>query len=278
LAPGPRLRALRLLGFGLSVTGYLVTGGILWWGFTTGAFPIPGGDAMIWDRVGDEMRVGISPYYPVSGTGGFYYTPPWAVAFAAVSWLPPVVPAVALIAIECAALWYVAGSWLRLGWCLLLPFVAFELPSSQLNLIIAGAISAAIRGDPRAAVIAASAKISPILAINPLDWRRTTVIGFVLVAMTLPWPGLWLDWFRQVTNVAGPIAGAQIPIPLIPRLIVAAFLLLIRRPWVRGLAAIVAIPAPYWVSSVMLLGLLPPLRPSAPSEGGTKPQPRQREG
>lgn len=269
LDEGPRARRTPLslrqgIGFTLSVVGYIVTSFILYWGFRNGAFPIPGADALIWDRVGDELRVGISPYYQVTGTGGFYYAPPWALAFAAVSWLPPMTLALGMIGLEIAALWYIAGSWMRLGWCLLLPLVAWELPSSQTNLIMAAAIAAAIRGSPRLAVIAAAAKISPILAIDPRQWRRALPVALVLVAITVPWLGLWADWIAQlVRNSSANIAGAQIAIPLLPRLIVAAALLLLRRPWARGLAAIVAIPAPYWVTSVLFLGLLPPIRQRA---------------
>jgi hypothetical protein len=255
----------RGLGFTFSVVGYLVTSFILYWGFSNGAFAIPGADALIWDRVGDELRMGISPYYQVTGSGGFYYSPPWAVAFAAVSWLPPVMTALLLIALEFAALWYIAGSWMRLGWCMLLPLLAWELPSSQTNLIVAAAIAAAIRGDPRSAVIAGAAKISPILAIDLRSWRRALPIALLLFAATAPWVWLWGDWAALlVRNVDSTIGKSQLPIPIVPRLIVAAGLLLIRRPRARGLAAIVAIPAPYWVSSVLLLGLLPPITKRGP--------------
>lgn len=256
----PKLSLRRGLAFTFSVVGYIVSSYILYWGFTTGAFPIPGADALIWDRVGDELRSGVSPYYQIPGAGGFYYAPPWAVAFAAVSWLPPTVLAWGMIGLEIGALWYIAGSLMRLGWCLMLPLVAWELPSSQTNLIVAAGIAAAIRGDPRAAVVVAAAKLSPILAVDPRSWRRALPVAALLMVITLPWAGLWGDWIAQLTrNVAANIAPSQIPIPPLPRLVLALGLLLVRRPWARGLAAIVAIPAPYWVSSVLLLALLPPV-------------------
>jgi hypothetical protein len=251
----------RLVGFALAVTGYLVTGGILVWGFTGGAFPIPGADALVWDRVGDEVRAGVSPYYQIPGTGGFYFAPPWAVAFAAASWLPPIVLAWGLIVLESAALWYIAGSWTRLGWLLLWPLVAWELPSSQINLLIAAAIAAALRGDPRAAVVMAAAKLSPILAIDPRQWRLAVPVALALAAITLPWLWLWPDWIAQLLrNISAVNAPSQILIPLWIRVPIALALVLVRRPWARGLAAIVAIPLPYWVSSVLLFGLLPPVR------------------
>jgi hypothetical protein len=259
-----RAAARRLIGFAFAVAGYLMAGYIWYWGVRTGFFPLPGSDAQIWDRAGDEIRAGISPYYQVPGSGGFYFAPPWAIAFAAVSWLPPAIPAAALIVLEAGALWYIAGSWTRVGWCLLWPFVAFELPSSQVNLLIAGAIAAAVRGDSRAALVLAAAKLSPIFAIDPRQWRRLVPVGLVLLAMTIPFLGLWADWIAQLTrNVYSVNAPRQLVIPIWPRLAVAAVLFMTGRPWARGLAAIVAIPLPYLISSVLFLGLIPPLRQRA---------------
>ena len=247
------------VSFALSGAGYVVAAIILFWGFTSGKFSIPGGDALIWDRVGDEIRNGVSPYYPVSGSGGFYYAPPWALWFALASWLPVQVTAILMTALEIAALRYIAGSWLRVGHCLCLPLVAFELPSSQVNLLMAAAIAAALRGDPRAAVVMAFAKLSPALAIELRDWRRAALLAGVVAAMTVPWAGLWADWAGQLVGSFGQNIGpgATIEIPFLPRLVVALLLVAIRRPWARGLAAIIATPALYWVSWILLLGLLP---------------------
>jgi hypothetical protein len=269
-APFPNQKQRQLVGFTFAVIGYLFLAGILYWGVTTGFFPLPGGDAQIWDRVGDELRSGISPYYQIPGSGGFYFAPPWAVAFAALTWLPPAVFAALMIAFESAALWYIAGSWTRVGWCLLWPFVAFELPSSQVNLLIAAAIAAAVRGDSRAAVVMAATKLSPIFAVDPRQWRRVIPVAVALVAITVPWLWLWPDWISQLLrNVNSVNAPTQILIPVLPRwAIAAAMVLFIRRPWVRGLAAIIAIPLPYWVSSILFLGLLPPLR-KRPAEPAT---------
>lgn len=54
--------------------------------------------------------------------------------------------------------------------------------------------------------------------------------------------------------------ATEIGIPLWPRLVAAAVLLLVvRRPWARVLAAILATPALYWASGVLLFALLPAL-------------------
>ena len=246
----------RLARFGLSAAGYLVLAGIVAWGYSSGKFTLPPGDVLIWDRVGDEVRAGISPYYAVVGSGGFYYAPPWAVLFALVSWVPVQLLSLAMIAAEVAALRYIAGSWQRFGYACLFPLVAFELASGQVNLIMAASLVAAVRGDPRAAVVMAAAKLSPVLAIRD-GWRRAVPVGLVLLAVTLPVLGLWADWVRQLAGVYGHTVGnaAQIDIPFLPRLAVALVLAAYGRLWSRVLAAIVATPALYWVSSVMLLAL-----------------------
>lgn len=252
---GPR----RSLRFALSVGGYVVTGAILTWGFGSGKFSLPGNDALIWDRVGDQLRSGVSPYLWPDPTTGFYYAPPWAVLFAAVSWLPVQVVALGIIAAEVAALRYIAGSWERVGYFCWFPLLAFELPSSQINLIVAAGIAAALRGDPRLAVVVGSAKLSPLLSIDRRAIHRTLPVVGLLVVVTLPWASLWVEWIAELVSSYGvnTAPSATIAIPFAARLVGALVLVLVGQPWARGLAAIVALPALYWVSSVMLVSLLP---------------------
>jgi hypothetical protein len=218
----------------------------------------PGIDAHIWDRAGDLVRAGQSPYFYPIPTLGFRYAPPWAFLFAAVTWLPLPVVNIGINVLEVAALRYLAGSWLRVGWLCWVPLVPLELVGAQWNLVMAAAIAAAVRGAYRPAVAMATAKLSPLLAIEPRRWLRAILLlgGIILVT----WPPMWLDWTRQLladygTNIA---PGAQLLIPFLPRLVVAIGLVALRRPWARGLAAIVATPALYWVSGVLFFALLPP--------------------
>jgi hypothetical protein len=224
----------------------------------------PGDDAYIWSRAGGDLLAGRSPYAPMI-PGGFYFAPPWAIAFAAISWLPVPVIAAGILALEVLALRYVAGSWLRAGWLCWLPIVPLELVGSQWNLVMAAAIAAAVRGEARPAMIMAAAKLAPALAIDPRAWRRVLPVGVALVAITLPWLWLWPDWIHQLTSVwsVNLAPGAQLLIPLGPRLAVAAVLVVAGWRWTpaRGLAAIVATPALYWVSGVLFFALLPPSGP-----------------
>ncbi len=264
------------IGFALSAGGYVFTGVLLYVLLGSGIFGFPGTDALIWDRVGDEIRAGVSPYYTTTVGYGFYYAPPWAVALALVSWLPPTLTAIAVSGLEVLALRYIAGSWLRAGYLCWFPLVAFELAGSQWNLVMAAAIAGAIRGVPEAAAVMAAAKLSPLLAIDPRQWRRVLPIAVVLVVSTLPWWHLWPDWLGLLTATYGTsISAVQINIPLLPRLALAVALVLSGRPWARGLAAIIATPALYWVSSVLLFALIPTSRVAWPKSGTAPRRPRR---
>ena len=237
-----------------SVTGYVVLAAILWWGISTGLFWIPGGDVHIWDRAGDTLRAGGEVYaiQPLRNET-IWYAPPFLVMFAAVSWLPIEVMYVAIVALEVAALRYLAGSWLAFGFACLFPLTAFELVSGNFNMLVAAAIVAAIRRRPAPPPIKSFAKLSPIVAVHPRDWRVVAVTAAVMFAITIPWIGLWPVWVAHLAAAYGQPLGPQIPIPFAVRAVVAVGLLVLFRPWSRALAAFVAIPAMYWSSLVLLL-------------------------
>jgi hypothetical protein len=223
-------------------------------GSQMGLFPIPPGDTLIWDRVGDGLRAGNAIYFraePLSDS--FWYAPPWAVAFAAISWLPPWALHLLFVAVKIASLRFIAGSWVGVGIAGWFPLVAYDLASGSFNLLMAAAIVAAVRGHPHLAVLSALAKFGPILAVDP---RRARTVALVLVAsfaVTLPWLRLWPEWVAQIVGNLGVVLGLQIPISLPIRWGIAAALLALRRPWSRALAAAIAIPAFYWGSIVVLI-------------------------
>ena len=210
----------------------------------------------MWNRVGDDLRAGLDVYarQPVL-TNTFFYAPPWAVIFAAVSWLPVDLWYVGIVALEVAAVRYLAGSWTRVGWFCWWPFVAFELPSGNFNLIMAASIVVAVRGEPRPAVLMALAKLAPAIAIRRRDWRKALWALVVACAITVPWLWLWPNWVEEhmIAALSWPTLGPQIPIALPVRLAVAGALVVARRPWATALAAAIATPAFYFGSLVLLL-------------------------
>jgi hypothetical protein len=254
-----------LVGLAFSIGGYLFAAFVFAWLAGEGRFTLVTSDVGVWDRVGDEMRAGVSPYAQ-AGMGGFFYAPPWALAFALVSWLPVALVAAGIVGAEVAALRYIGGSWLRVGWLCWWPFVPMELVTVQFNLVMAAALVMAVRGRPVPAVVLGLAKLSPFLAIDVRDWRRAAVALVVIVAVTLPFAGLWIEWAGQLgrsygTNIA---PGSQFTIPFLPRLAVAGVLVLTRRPWARVIAAVIAVPAIYNVTLVGFLALVPLLRYGRP--------------
>ncbi len=214
-----------------------------------------GADLTVWDRVGDEVRRGISPYYPAAiNVQNFFYAPPLALLFAGVSWLPMPVLAIGVFALELASLRYLAGSWLRVGYLGLIPITGGELAAGQFNLVIAAGLAATLRGDSRLAVVGALAKLSPVLAIR--DWRRAGIVLAILALATLPVGGWWLDWGRQLQY--GSTLELGYPVPIVARFALALGLISFaprsRRTGV--LAAAIAIPGLYSYSLVLLYPLV----------------------
>lgn len=223
-------------------------------GSQTGAFPIPPGDTLIWDRVGDSLRAGTEIYFSAQPlTDSFWYAPPWAVAFAATSWLPAWTLHLVLVVAKVASLRVIAGSWLGAGIASWFPLVAFDIASGSFNLVMAAGIVAAVRGSPQLAAIAALAKFGPILAVDPRQWRTVVHVALAAILVTLPWLWLWPAWIGHLAgNISSPL-GPQIPVPIAVRWVIAVGLLALRRPWARALAAAIAIPAFYWGSLVILI-------------------------
>lgn len=241
----PRLPlALSLGGYAFAALLLAVAAPILGW---------TGDVGRLWDPVGDAFRAG-QPVYVARDYAPFLYAPPWAVVFGLTSLLPVGLQVALVWALNIAGLRYMAGSWQRVGYVLWFPLVAFSLLGATFNLAMAAVIVAAVRGSTAFPVLFAFAKASPILAVDPRKWRGVLVSAVVLVAITLPWLSLWPQWIAQlVGNHADVIA---IGVPLAVRLPIAVALLLLRRPWARALAAVVAIPAFYPESFVVLLAPL----------------------
>lgn len=227
-------------------------------GSQAGLFPIPGGDELIWDRVGDAIWTGAPIYYraPIL-TDSFWYAPPLAVLFGTVSWLPIVLQHWLFTVLKVGAMRLIAGSWIGAGIACWFPLVAFEFGGGNFNLLVAASIVAAVRGMPQLAVVGAFAKFGPALAIDPRQWRKALPVVVVGLAITVPWLYLWPEFMNHIlTNIGSPL-GPQIPIPFWVRVVAAGALLLVTRSgWARALAATMAIPAFYWGSLVILIAPL----------------------
>lgn len=250
-------RRRRVLLVALSAGGFAFLAVQLVVGWRIGLFGFPGGDIVIWDRAGDALRAGLSPYVVVEPRNEtFWYAPPFAVLFALVSWLPPIALWAGMFAANLLGLWYLGGSLRGVGLICWFPFLAFELFAANINICIAAGIVAAVRGRPEIAAFTAFAKLAPMLAVDPRDWRRAGAVVLVALAVTLPVVHLWPEWIRHLAAAYGQPLGPQVAIAFPIRAAFALGLLALRRPWSRAGAAVVAMPAFYWGSFVLFLAPL----------------------
>jgi hypothetical protein len=239
-----------------SLTGYTVMAFVAWYALVN----LPGWagrDVDVWIRVGADVRNGSSPYHAGALESSFYYAPPWALLLGAISWIGK--PALwALVSIlEVAALRYIAGSWLRVGYFGLCFLTGAEIVSGAFNLVIAAALAAAIRGDSRLAAFAGLAKLSPFLAIREVRGPGLVLAASLLV--TLPVIGWWGDWGTQLAATSSSYTAAvgYHEAPLVARLALALAILAVwRSPRAGALAAAVAIPGLYAISVVLFYALL----------------------
>ncbi len=237
--------------FALSVSGVLALVLLYVIGRQQGMFPIPAGDSLLWDRTGDALRAGQTPYFLPSTNDPFFYAPPFAVVFAALSWMPPVVINALTTICAIVALRLIAGSWRGAGIACWFPLVVFALVDGNFNLLIAAGIVLAVRGDPRLAAVGAMLKLAPALVIR--DWKRVIPIVAAAVLITIPWLSLWPEWIAHLVHAYGVPYGPQVPVPFVVRIAVALPLVIFGRPWMRAFGAALAIPALYWGSLVVFI-------------------------
>jgi hypothetical protein len=214
---------------------------------------IAGVDLAAYMRAGDAIRDGGDVYTTgVAQTLAFLYPPVWAVLFATISWLPGWLLQAGIMALDVLALRYATGSWLAVGLLGWFPLTWFGLASGNIDILIAAAIVMAWRHSAVPLAVVALAKVSPALALDLRRWREFVVAGVVLVAITLPWFGLWFE-YAEFIAAQPAVAGTMVAIPWYVRLPFALVLLLPRRPWTSALAAVVAVPNLYWYTSLWLI-------------------------
>jgi hypothetical protein len=262
-------RALRLLGVALALTGWVV-GIVTIAGLASREGLTVGVDLQAYLRAGDDLLAG-EPVYTgqIGEVGTFSYAPPWAVAFAAISWLPETLIFIGIMVGSLLALRYVVGSWLWSGLVLLYPVSAMVIWAGNIEFYIAAALVLAVRGHSGPLAFTALAKLSPILGVPRAGWREAALVIALAVAITIPWLYLWPEWIeyllRQPTTIAIHIGP-----PWYLRLPIALGLLLVRRPWAAALAVIVAMPS-LWLGTLVLLSAVVRLWIDGRARTGTAP-------
>jgi hypothetical protein len=244
--------------FALGSSGWAF-GALVWivgWG--SGIFRLSGDVRDIFLPAGRAMLAGGNPYAAgvTPPDTPFLYAPPWATVYGLLAPAGPVVVHAALGVAELVALRYIAGSWIRAGAFCWFPLVPWEIAAGQMNLLSAAAIVAAVRGRPGAAAILGMAKVSPVLAVHPRDWRRFLLVAVLFGVLSLSNPSTWAWWLeRLVATLAMPL-GPLVPVPFLVRLPIGLALVALRRPWSRALGAVVATPGLYWGALVLLVAPL----------------------
>jgi hypothetical protein len=271
-----RVSVATVAGWGLAVGGYAFAITMIIIGFRSGQWPFPGGDVVdFYAGGGNAFRNGGQIYYPGSPISPFY-GPPWILAFAALSGLggASLIHAAVLV-LDGVALWVIAGhDWRRLGWLLWCPLVPFDIAAGQLNLAVAAAIVAAQRGTTWPLAAMSLAKVWPVFALRPRDWRPFLIAVLAFSAITLPWPWLWPQWIGFLAVRAPTPIGPLIPIALLARAPVALALIAFQRPWSRALGALLLSPNLYWGQLVVLIApvSLWLMRNELRDEGQARPQ------
>src|SRR4051812_3320062 len=151
--------------------------------------------------------------------------------------------------------------------------VPSEVNAGNIQLLLAAAVVAGFRWSPTWVVVLLT-KVTPGVGLLwfPLHrrWREFALALSAAAAITIVtfviWPERWLGWFQLLTS-GPPLAVAPFYLPLIPRLAVAIALLFAtaRRPWrwPAVAAAALALPAVFYTSPSMLVGVLPFARVAA---------------
>jgi hypothetical protein len=269
----------RLLWFGATVESLLVAAVILafqggkGWGLDAWAY---------WS---------VDPANPYSQTvgqyGAFLYGPPFAQVFGVLGQLPWPVFLTAW-----TSLLIVVYVWLTQRYALVLlglfPPAILELINGNIHLLLAAAVALGFRYPWTWSFVLLS-KVTPGVGLVWFavrrEWRGLAVaLGGTALVIAVSFalaPWMWREWIDLLIAESGkPMAPKAIPVPLWMRLPVALLLVVwgARRdkPWTVVVAAWLAIPAMWWYSSVMLLGILPIRRwqrAGRMADGATTPDP-----
>jgi hypothetical protein len=168
-------------------------------------------------------------------------------------------------AIELVCAFWLAGPALFIA--LLLPPVATEINAANINLILVVAIALGFRWPALWAIVLLT---KPTMAVGLLwfvfrrDYRSLAIaLGTTLALAAVSFafnPGLWADYVTTLT-VMNPTPGWPFPWPIWVRLPFVLVLVVwgsvTCRPWAVALGSMLAAPRLYFLSPVMLLGLLP---------------------
>jgi glycosyl transferase family 87 len=217
-------------------------------------------------------------YYAAAQTGqigAYLYSPAFAQLLAPLTWLPVNVFTAIWTAINCAALWYLLRRW-SLPSLLFLP-IPFEIISGNVHLLYGVAIVVGFRWAASWALMFLT-KVTPGIGVLWFlvrrEWRPFAMaIGVTAAIVAVSFllnRAAWEEWIAllrgDLTGGAGQgtleTPGWYLAVPLLPRLVVAAALVvfagLTDRRWMVPFVVVVALPV-IWLNSLAVLAAVVPL-------------------
>jgi hypothetical protein len=212
--------------------------------------------------------------------GAYLYSPAFAQLLTPFVWLPLAAFTALWTALNSATLWFLLRRW-ALPSLLFIP-IAFEIVSGNVHLLFAAAIVVGFRW-PAAWALILLTKVTPgvglIWFLVRREWRSLAIAlgatALIVVASVILDPSQWARWLELLRADAGGAGNAAfvttgwfLPVPLVPRLIlaaaIAAFAGLTDRRWLLPVAVLVATPV-LWLNSFAVLAACVPLARSQAS-------------
>lgn len=204
----------------------------------------------------------------LTGVGPFRYAPPLALMMAPLRLLSFEALQVLWLALQLAALWYIGRSWFLA--LILFPPVWLDIVYGNINIFLGAAIVAGFR-HPQAWAFPLLTKVTPGVGVLWFAFRRqwrnlaialATVATVALASVLVQGIAVWSEWFDSLilsNQLSGSDPGLLVPIPIVPRVMVAAALLAFagrtNRPWLVPVAVAVAMPSIWPISFAPLVAL-----------------------
>jgi hypothetical protein len=221
------------------------------------------------DDVRAYWSAGLSDPYRVTDvgvSGAYLYSPAFLLLMAPLSLLPLGVIYLGFSALQLGLL-----TWMGVLWLLPLTPLTDTLYYGNVTIIYAALIVVGFR-FPAAWSFMLLTKVTPGIGLLWFavrrEWGRLAVaLGVTGAIVTISWlltPNLWAEWVSVLaSSSAQPAQGFRaLPLPLIPRLVVAALIITwgarTDRRWTVPVAVTIASPI-VWIGALAILAAVPPL-------------------
>ncbi len=212
-----------------------------------------------------------------AGIGIYRYSPLFLPVMTLFSQVPWTVFVVGWVVLSAAIYLWLAGPW----WLAFLAFAPFviEMRMGNVHMLLALAIVLGFRWPATWAFVLLT-KVTPGVGLLWFavrrEWRSLGVaLGATIALVAVSWafsPSLWTDWVRSLTQTSEPDVPLAFVLPLWPRLIAAALLIVwgarTNRRWTVVVGATLALPVLWFHGLAMLAGVVA-LQRGLPERAGT---------